>query len=60
VRGRPKIGALAKNGGPTQTIALKKHSPAIGNANRHTAPERDQRGKKRDRRPDIGAFERRP
>jgi CSLREA domain-containing protein len=60
VRSQPKIGPLANNGGPTKTVALKKHSPAIGKANRHTAPGRDQRGKKRDRRPDIGAFERLP
>jgi CSLREA domain-containing protein len=60
VRSQPRIGPLANNGGPTKTVALKKHSPAIGKASRHTAPGRDQRGKKRDRRPDIGAFERLP
>ena len=60
VRSNPKIGRLARNGGPTKTIAVKRRSPAIGKANRHTAPKRDQRGRKRDRPPDIGAFERLP
>jgi CSLREA domain-containing protein len=57
-RANPKIGRLARNGGPTQTVALKKGSPAIGKADRPSAPARDQRGRKRDERPDIGAFER--
>jgi len=57
VRGNPRIGRLRDNGGPTKTIALKQGSPAIGNAG-HSAPDRDQRGRKRDRHPDIGAFER--
>jgi hypothetical protein len=55
----PGIGHLADNGGPTETIALRKGSAAIGAASRKTSPPRDQRGVKRDRRPDIGAFERR-
>ena len=55
----PKLGPLANNGGPTKTIALLKGSPAIGHADRKTAPKRDQRGVKRDARPDIGAYERR-
>lgn len=58
VRGNPRIGQLARNGGPTKTIALKKKSPAVDKAKRATAPNRDQRGVKRDRKPDIGAFER--
>lgn len=57
VRANPRIGPLARNGGPTMTIALKRRSPAIGEAKRATAPKRDQRGVRRDRRPDIGAFE---
>lgn len=57
VRANPKIGPLKRNGGPTKTIGLKKGSPAIGRAG-NDAPNRDQRGRKRDRRPDIGAFER--
>ena len=58
VRRRARIGRLQRNGGPTKTIALKKRSPAIGSAKRASAPNRDQRGVKRDRRPDIGAYER--
>ena len=58
VRANPKIGALRDNGGPTRTVALKQGSPAIGKAHRPSAPDRDQRGRQRDRSPDIGAFER--
>lgn len=50
----PGLGPLAKNGGPTPTIALKKGSPAINAA--AGGLEADQRGVKR-KRPDIGAFE---
>ena len=53
----PRLGPLAKNGGPTKTHALKRRSPAIGKAG-GSAPGRDQRGRKRDRNPDAGAFER--
>jgi hypothetical protein len=52
----PKLGKLKDNGGPTKTIELKKHSPAINNAG-SGSPKRDQRGEKR-HNPDIGAFER--
>jgi hypothetical protein len=55
--GNPKIGPLKRNGGPTETIALKLGSPAIGHAG-NDAPSRDQRGRKRDANPDSGAFER--
>lgn len=58
VRANPKLGKLARNGGPTKTVALKAGSPAIGAAHRASAPGRDQRGRRRDRRPDIGSFER--
>ena len=58
VRANPKIGKLKRNGGPTETVALKRGSAAIGNAHRPSAPNRDQRGERRDSRPDIGAFER--
>ncbi len=58
----PGIKRLADNGGPTKTIALRKHSKAIDHAG-SDAPKLDQRGVKRrvkgDRKPDIGAFERR-
>lgn len=50
------IGPLAKNGGPTKTIALLAGSQAIGLAT--TCPKRDQRGKKRPDDCDAGAFER--
>ena len=43
---------------PTQTTALLKGSPAIGKAPKPSAPKCDQRGRKRDQKPDIGAFER--
>ena len=54
----PKIGSLANNGGPTDTIALLTLSPAIdaGNDANATAPT-DQRGASRLGISDIGAFE---
>ena len=58
VRSNPRIGKLKRNGGPTQTIALRKRSPAINKASRASAPKRDQRGAKRKRKRDIGAYER--
>jgi hypothetical protein len=58
VRRNPKLGKLGRHGGPTKTVALKKRSPAIGKAKRSSAPGKDQRGHRRDRRPDIGAYER--
>lgn len=54
----PRIGGLANHGGPTQTVPLLRGSRALDGAKRATAPARDQRGHRRDRRPDIGAFER--
>ncbi|MBI3410157.1 MAG: tandem-95 repeat protein [Planctomycetes bacterium] len=55
----PLLGALADNGGPTQTRALLTGSPAIDAANTTTAPATDQRGVTRPQGPaaDIGAFE---
>ncbi|HVX64411.1 MAG TPA: Ig-like domain-containing protein [Pirellulales bacterium] len=55
----PKLGALANNGGPTQTLALLAGSPAIDVANPATAPAVDQRGAARPagNGPDIGAYE---
>jgi hypothetical protein len=58
VRSNPKIGQLRKNGGPTKTVELKQGSAAIGHAHNPSAPNRDQRGRKRDGNPDSGAFER--
>ena len=58
VGGKVGLGKLADNGGPTKTIALMKGSRAIGRAE-PDALRVDQRGVKRGRRPDIGAFQRR-
>jgi len=58
LNGAPKIAKLAANGGPTQTIALRAASPAIGEADGPNPLERDQRGRLRDADPDIGAYER--
>ena len=61
--GDPQLGALAENGGPTQTFALLPGSPAINAGDNATcaAPPvsgKDQRGKLRnDAKCDIGAFE---
>jgi hypothetical protein len=57
VNKNPKIGNLLNNGGPTDTLALKRTSPAIDHASKKTSPKRDQRGFKRDGKPDIGAYE---
>jgi hypothetical protein len=57
VNPNPKLGKLKSNGGPTQTVALKKGSPAINKAG-DSAPNKDQRGVKRGKKPDIGAYER--
>ncbi|HEY7150232.1 MAG TPA: choice-of-anchor Q domain-containing protein, partial [Solirubrobacterales bacterium] len=56
----PLLGQLADNGGPTQTLALLRHSPAIGAGNDATCPATDQRGVPRPQggHCDIGAFER--
>lgn len=55
----PLLGALADNGGLTQTMALLAGSPAIDKANTADAPATDQRGVTRPQGPaaDIGAFE---
>jgi hypothetical protein len=53
----PLLGPLARNGGPTATIALLAGSPAIGAAADVKRPARDQRGVKRVD-PDLGAYER--
>jgi hypothetical protein len=57
VNKNPRLGQLQNNGGPTKTIALRRHSPAINHASKRTSPKRDQRGFKRDTKPDIGAYE---
>jgi CSLREA domain-containing protein len=58
IGGNAKLGVLKSNGGPTETLALKKGSDAIGLAVKADAPKRDQRGHRRDKHPDSGAFER--
>lgn len=59
--GKLKLGKLAQNGGPTKTIALQRGSRAINHAD-DTVPQMsgrdDQRGFMRDKKPDIGAYER--
>jgi hypothetical protein len=57
VAANPRLGPLARNGGPTQTVALLSGSPAIGAAV-GKAPKYDQRGVRR-KDPDLGAYERR-
>ena len=54
----PKLAALAANGGPTKTQALRPGSPAISGAT--DCPDRDQRGVARPKGKacDIGAYER--
>jgi hypothetical protein len=59
VRSDPKVGSLADHGGRTDTVSLRPGSPAVGAAARRGSPDIDQRRVPRDRRPDIGAFERR-
>jgi hypothetical protein len=54
----PGLGPLKMNGGPTATHALRKGSPAIGNALK-PGPKTDQRGVRRGKHPDSGSFERR-
>ncbi len=57
----PRLGPLQNNGGPTETLALLRDSPAIGHANNSRAPATDQRGFTRidelGETSDIGAFE---
>ena len=55
----PRLGALADNGGPTQTRAIGKDSPAFDSADAEFCPAADQRGVKRPQFAgcDIGAFE---
>jgi hypothetical protein len=57
VNKNPKLGNLKNNGGPTETLALKRQSPAIDHAAKKSSPNRDQRGFKRVGKPDIGAYE---
>lgn len=58
----PKLGPLANNGGPTQTMALLPGSPAIDAGTNSGCPATDQRGVHRPQGAacDIGAFEYQP
>jgi hypothetical protein len=54
----PRLGPLADNGGPTDTLALLPGSPAISGASRVGCPPADQRGVPRPpTQCDIGAFQ---
>ena len=53
VAGDPRLGALANNGGPTQTVALRRHSPAINHAVKASAERRDQRGSTQEKSPTL-------
>ena len=58
----PRVGGLAWNGGPTQTVALLNGSSAIDSGDNSVCPPRDQRGAFRGGgvvggRCDIGAYE---
>ncbi len=52
----PGLGQLASNGGPTKTLALHKSSPAVNHGSK-SEPNTDQRGRRRDQKPDLGAYE---
>ena len=56
--GRPLLGPLADNGGPTRTHELLAGSPALAHA-MGTELKTDQRGIRRGKHPDSGSFERR-
>jgi HYR domain/FIMAH domain len=57
----PKLGPLASNGGPTQTLALQQGSPAIDQIPAAQCPTTDQRGAPRlddsETTCDMGAYE---
>ncbi len=55
----PRLGPLADNGGPTQTMPLLQGSPAIDEADPNNFPSTDQRGISRPQGAgsDIGAYE---
>ncbi|MGC4110829.1 MAG: choice-of-anchor Q domain-containing protein [Nocardioides sp.] len=57
VKRNPRLRALADNGGPTRTMALRATSPAVGLVTSH-CPDTDQRGRHRPASHcDAGAFE---
>jgi hypothetical protein len=52
-----KLGALANNGGPTETIALLSGSPALKKVPQADCPATDQRGSSRKVPCDIGSYD---
>jgi CSLREA domain-containing protein len=60
--GNAGLGALANNGGPTNTMALQDGSQALDSANNEDCPATDQRGVTRPQNVicDIGAYEKEP
>jgi CSLREA domain-containing protein len=58
----PRLGPVANNGGPTQTMALLAGSPAIGTGTNVGCPATDQRGVTRPQgsQCDLGAYEANP
>ena len=52
-----KLGSLASNGGPTQTLALLAGSPALGGGSGAATTDTDQRGVLRGHILDIGAYQ---
>jgi CSLREA domain-containing protein len=53
---KPRLGRTQNNGGPTDTRELLRRSPALNRG--RGCPRTDQRGHRRGRRCDAGAFER--
>jgi hypothetical protein len=53
----PLLGPLGNNGGPTETMALRRGSPAIHTGASIAGIVTDQRGFSLDSPPDIGAFQ---
>ncbi len=52
-----KLGTLASNGGPTQTVALLAGSPALNGGSGAATTDTDQRGVPRGHMMDIGAYQ---
>jgi hypothetical protein len=59
LQGDPKLGPLSNNGGMTQTMALRRDSPAVDAGDDANCPATDQRGVSRPygSHCDIGAYE---
>jgi len=57
INSNPLLGALASNGGMTQTMALGSGSPCLGSGTATGAPTTDQRGVTRPNPPSMGAYD---